>query len=536
MKKIISLIAFLSLMSVGVFAQTSTITKIHTMSNPAVWSTLDMKRGQPIVIQGTYSGFVNVTKIDVQFSNNWGGDAQFVEVPVAAYDGTIDASVTVPADYPLHVAHGGTGDNQNIKVRIHHDGGIYYNLFPAGTAQTYKMIRVEENVISVTGVTVTPETVEITVGATTTELTATVSPIDATNDSVVWSSDDIGVATVDAVTGLVTGVATGSANITATTKDGALTDACAVTVSNNVFNVTGVTIDLQSTEIDKLDSLTLITTFTPANATNKNVTWTSLTPAVATVGVDGEVKGVDYGTAKIVVETVDGNYKDTCDVTVVQAAFISLNNTSSYVDPNEFLQGATMGVSVDYSAGANRTVDENGIKFWLRFLESSYALVEDAGGNIVYDHTALETSYASTQSGTATHSLDLTNTPLTDTITAGRFLWLRASFTDDQGGFYDAKTGNNSGAKILIVESFTTGLRVVEHRMSVYPNPAENMIFIEGMQGNVKASIFSLDGKQLMKQELGSERSINVSQVARGNYILQVQDEIGVNAQMITIK
>lgn len=82
--------------------------------------------------------------------------------------------------------------------------------------------------VAVTGISVTPETLSLTVGQEST-LTATVAPANATNKNVVWSSDDES-ATVDS-TGQVTAVSAGEAYITATTDDGSFTDYCVVTIS-----------------------------------------------------------------------------------------------------------------------------------------------------------------------------------------------------------------------------------------------------------------------------------------------------------------
>ena len=79
----------------------------------------------------------------------------------------------------------------------------------------------------VTGVTIAPTSVTIKQGATTT-LTATVSPSNADDPSITWSSDNTSVATV--VNGVVTAVAAGTANITVTTVDGGFTATCAVKV------------------------------------------------------------------------------------------------------------------------------------------------------------------------------------------------------------------------------------------------------------------------------------------------------------------
>ena len=82
-------------------------------------------------------------------------------------------------------------------------------------------------VIPVTGVTIDKATATISVGNTET-VTAIVSPSDATNKAVTWTSDAESIATVE--DGVITAVATGTANITVTTDDGGFTAVCAVTV------------------------------------------------------------------------------------------------------------------------------------------------------------------------------------------------------------------------------------------------------------------------------------------------------------------
>lgn len=90
--------------------------------------------------------------------------------------------------------------------------------------------------IAVTGVTLNKSTASIGVGDTET-LTATVAPSNALNKAVTWTSNNTGVATVD--NGIVTGVAVGSATITATTTDGSFTATCTVTVENVVTFTAG---------------------------------------------------------------------------------------------------------------------------------------------------------------------------------------------------------------------------------------------------------------------------------------------------------
>ena len=80
---------------------------------------------------------------------------------------------------------------------------------------------------------VSPATASIEAGDTT-QLTATVTPSNASDQSVSWSSSNTAVATVDS-SGIVTGVGTGSATITATTTDGGYTASSTVTVTQPVM-------------------------------------------------------------------------------------------------------------------------------------------------------------------------------------------------------------------------------------------------------------------------------------------------------------
>jgi hypothetical protein len=83
-------------------------------------------------------------------------------------------------------------------------------------------------VVPVTGIAVSPSTATIEVGNNV-QLTATVSPSNATNKAVTWSSSNGSVASVNS-SGLVTGNAVGQAIITATTADGGLTASATINV------------------------------------------------------------------------------------------------------------------------------------------------------------------------------------------------------------------------------------------------------------------------------------------------------------------
>lgn len=182
-----------------------------------------------------------------------------------------------------------------------------------GKTATCKVI-VLPKTIPVSEVTISSGTLELVAGETG-SLTVAISPEDATDKSVVWSSSDEGVATVTE-DGTVTAVSAGEATITATTSDGGKTVSCTVTVTPDTVSVTGVTVSPESLEMVIGETEGLTAAVEPEDATDKTVTWSSSDEKVATVGEDGTVKAVSAGNATITVTTGDGGRTATCEVKV----------------------------------------------------------------------------------------------------------------------------------------------------------------------------------------------------------------------------
>ncbi len=143
-------------------------------------------------------------------------------------------------------------------------------------------------------------------------LIATVFPENAINKNVKWSSDNLDVATVSE-NGTVTAIAPGTAQVTVTTEDGRYSVTCTVTV---VIPVESVSLDKETATMEIDDTLTLIATVLPENATNKNVKWSSDNKSVATVSENGIVTAIDSGTAEITVKTIYGGHTAKCVITV----------------------------------------------------------------------------------------------------------------------------------------------------------------------------------------------------------------------------
>ena len=120
-----------------------------------------------------------------------------------------------------------------VVTALSSDGGTndivtFTTEFKVGDATTIEVLD-SDDTVPATGVTVTPATTSLAVGATR-QLTGTVLPADATDKSGAWTTSDATKATVSS-TGLVTGVATGTATITFTSTDGAFTGSTAATIT-----------------------------------------------------------------------------------------------------------------------------------------------------------------------------------------------------------------------------------------------------------------------------------------------------------------
>ncbi|MBO4625420.1 MAG: Ig-like domain-containing protein [Bacteroidales bacterium] len=186
-----------------------------------------------------------------------------------------------------------------------------------------------KKVVAVTSLTLNKTTLELEKGASET-LTVTVTPENATDKSVTWSTDKADVATVDN-TGKVTAVGGGSATITVKSANGK-TATCAVTVK---VPVTAVKLNKAELDLNVGTSETLTVSFEPADATDKTVTWESSKKEVATVDENGKVTAVTKGEATITVKSANGKTA-TCAVTVkVPVTSVTLDKSSLEMSKGE---------------------------------------------------------------------------------------------------------------------------------------------------------------------------------------------------------
>lgn len=147
------------------------------------------------------------------------------------------------------------------------------------------------------------------------QLLATVSPANAANQSIEWSSEDSEIATVDENTGLVTGVSEGSVQIIAKALDGSDVSS-SVTITVSKVPVTEVSIEGESERTMEIgDRITLAANVAPENATYKGIEWSSNNASVATVDQSGNVIAMASGEAVITAKSSD-NPEITAQITV----------------------------------------------------------------------------------------------------------------------------------------------------------------------------------------------------------------------------
>ena len=205
-------------------------------------------------------------------------------------------------------------------------------------------------------------------------VTATVSPENATNKNLIWSSSDESVATVE--NGLVTALKEGKTEIIVKSEDGYKSASLEVKVNKTPSVIHVESISLDKTELDMItgDRVTLNATVLPGDAKDKSVTWSSSDESIVAVNKNGRVTAVSAGKATITATTADGGLTATCVINVTQKV-VSVTGVSLDVDSVEFRVGETkqLTATVLPSNASNKdviwsstseavvTVDENGL-------------------------------------------------------------------------------------------------------------------------------------------------------------------------------
>ena len=185
------------------------------------------------------------------------------------------------------------------------------------------------------------------------KFTAKITPDDTTdNKTVIWSVSDSNIAQI-ATDGTLSFKKAGTVDVIATVKatsSNTIIKKLTVTGVKRVINVSSVALDKTTVNLKKGETVKLNATVAPADADNKEVTYTSSNSAVAKVDNTGLVTALSSGEAVITVTTKDGSKTASCKVTVAKETEPLAITVTSKISGNDytFTANATGG-NKDYT-------------------------------------------------------------------------------------------------------------------------------------------------------------------------------------------
>ena len=250
-----------------------------------------------------------------------------------------------------------TWKSSNTNVVTITDNGTLKGINPGSATIKCKIGNVEKNInvtvvvntINVSSINISGNST-ISIGETTT-LKATISPSNATNQTITWTSSNTNIASVSS-NGLVKGISEGEVTITA--RIGNKTANYQIKV--NPISVSAISVIPQNIELHVSKTQAITTTILPNNATNKNLTYTSSNQNIATVSSNGIITAISKGSATITVSSSNGK-KATIFVTVkeniVDVTSISVNKTNLNLEKGN---SETIIATINPSNATNKTL------------------------------------------------------------------------------------------------------------------------------------------------------------------------------------
>lgn len=189
-------------------------------------------------------------------------------------------------------------------------------------------------------------------------LEAKIEPENTTHKDVKWESNNPNIVSVrnDEVFGgkaVVTALQEGEAIITASV--GSITATCKITV--NPTKLEGISFDQAEKTVKEGESFVLTPVFTPENASNKKVIWTSSNQSIATVDQEGKVSTHSFGECIIKAISEDGGFEAICKVIVLEPTIeesIKVNVYGSYTSFNGFVTG---DITAAFYNNSSKTVE-----------------------------------------------------------------------------------------------------------------------------------------------------------------------------------
>jgi aryl-phospho-beta-D-glucosidase BglC (GH1 family) len=316
----------------------------------------------------------------------------------------------------------------------------------------------------------------------------------------------------------------GNYNMALSVSDGQAigTNSVTVTISDNLIPVTGVSIAPTSLQLTAGNTGNVTAMVLPENATNKNVSYTSTNTSIATVSQNGLVSALVEGTASITVTTADGGFTATCSIIVIPGgngcSFTGQSNPLATVQ-RQYNYIHVIGNGPNLSNVTNFTINWDLPNKGLWQLSMNTNNGQPSWWNDLNPKV--------TQSfGSANPAISLSGTgfPGLDgnywvTMDGDNLVWIEK--TGAYSIYFSTSAadpcGNKSGS-IAASSKISSN-----HKVIIYPVPAENQLSIVGLTDAFSVEIFSILGQSVLKQSVNSQVvTIDVSNLQKGTYILHI--------------
>ena len=217
-------------------------------------------------------------------------------------------------------------------------------------------------------------------------LNATCLPENADNKIISWESRDESVCTVES-DGKVTAVGAGTTSIIATNVDTGLTAYCVVSVTQPV---TGISLNSDYQELWVGAKYAIIPVVEPYDAENKNVTYLSSDPSVATVDENGVVTALKGGSCIIEVTTEVNKLTAACTIVVKEyVSSITLSETDKFMNVGST---GTLVASVGTDTATNKNIVWSSSNYDICYVDGNGNLSANSVGNAVITATAADGS------------------------------------------------------------------------------------------------------------------------------------------------
>jgi bacillolysin len=316
-----------------------------------------------------------------------------------------------------------------------------------------------------------------------------------------------------------------------------------------VVPVTGVTLNPSSVMMAFADSALLTATVLPSNATNKNVTWSSGTGGIYFIR-PGVIQAHVGGTATITVTTEDGGKTATCVVQVVNLPYYCFPEVSS---SNQWISRVKIGsinnatsksygygdyhyMSTDIARGSAQTI--NLVSGWATSSTSWKVWIDyNCDGDFTDNGEAVLNGSFTGYNINASFAVPSTATLGT---TRMRVMMVNSGASEpcslSDGEVEDYSVNITSATKKIIAEAPHTlsiqpdGMaQVSEPAVSVYPNPASDKLLVNSTGiGKVNlVSVTGINGKRFTANFDADNKSIDVSSLPKGMYIVVIDTEKG---------